>query len=88
MRSPRAKKFEVLVKLDHFSKFLKYFQNFEKQIKITKSMDFFAHGERATLSHHFEPSYTVDKIFPVTNEFEDNYVILVMISCPTFDKMG
>ena len=34
------------------------------------------------------PVYTVDKIFPVTNEFADNYIILVMISCPTLDKTG
>ena len=40
--------------LDHFSKFLKYFKYFEKQSKLTKNVDFFARGERATLSHQFE----------------------------------
>ena len=47
------KKFELLVNLDHFSKFLKYF---EKQSKLTKNSDFFVRGERTTLSHHFELS--------------------------------
>ena len=51
--SPRAKKSEFLVNLDRFSKFLKYF---EKRSKLTKKLDFFVHGECATLSHHFEPS--------------------------------
>ena len=50
------KKIELLVNLDHFSKFLKYFKYFEKQSKLTKNVDFFARGERATLSHHFQPS--------------------------------
>ena len=44
------------VNLDRFSKFLKYFKYFEKQSKLTKNSDFFARGERATLSHHFGPS--------------------------------
>ena len=56
MRSPRAKKSEFLVNSDRFSKFLKYFKYFEKQSKSTKNLDFFARGERTTLSHHFEPS--------------------------------
>ena len=55
-RSPRAKKSEFLVNLDRFSKFLKYFKYFEKRSKLTKNSDFFACGECATLSHHFEPS--------------------------------
>ena len=56
MNAFEAKKFEFLVRLDHFSKFLKYFKYFEKQSKLTKNVDFFARGERATLSHHFQPS--------------------------------
>ena len=51
-----TKKSEFLVNLDHSSKFLKYF---EKRSKLTKNSDFFAHGERATLSHHFEPSWVI-----------------------------
>ena len=35
---------------------LKYFKYFEKRSKLTKNSNFFARGERATLSHHFEPS--------------------------------
>ena len=53
-RLPWAKKFESLVNLDRFSKFLKYFKFFEKPSKLTKNSDFFARGECATLSHHFE----------------------------------
>jgi hypothetical protein len=45
-----------LVNLDRFSKYLKYLRNFEKLYKLTKNSDFFAPGERATLSHHFESS--------------------------------
>ena len=45
-----GEKLEYLVNLDHFSKFLKYF---EKQSKFTKNSNFFGCGERATLSHHF-----------------------------------
>jgi hypothetical protein len=45
-----------LVNLDPFSKFLKYFKYFEKRSELTKNSDFFAGGERATLSHHFELS--------------------------------
>jgi hypothetical protein len=56
VRSPRSKKSEFLVDLDRFSKFLKYFKYFEKQSKLTKQSDFFARGECATLSYHFEPS--------------------------------
>ena len=56
MYALEAKKSEFLVHLDCFSKFLKYFKYFEKQSKLTKNSDFFAHGERATLSHHFGPS--------------------------------
>jgi hypothetical protein len=56
VRSPRSKKSEFLVDLDRFSKFLKYFKYFEKPSKLTKNTDFFARGERPTLSHHFEPS--------------------------------
>ena len=52
-RSPRAKKYEFLVNLDSFLKFLKYF---EKQSKWTKNSDFFAFKAYTTLSHHFEPS--------------------------------
>ena len=47
---------EFLVDLDRFSKYLKYLRNFEKLSKLTKNSDFFARGERTTLSHHFEPS--------------------------------
>jgi hypothetical protein len=50
------KKIELLVNLDHFSIFLKYFKYFEKQSKLTKNLDFFVCGECATLSHHFKPS--------------------------------
>ena len=50
------KEIRILVDLDRFSKFLKYFKYFEKRSKLTKNSDFFARGERATLSHHFEPS--------------------------------
>jgi hypothetical protein len=53
-RSPRKKKSEFLVNLDHFSKYLIYLRNFEKQSKLTKNSDFFAPGECATLSHQFE----------------------------------
>jgi hypothetical protein len=53
VRSPRAKKSDFLVNLDHFSKNLR---NFEKWSKSTKSSDFFARGKSATLSHHFETS--------------------------------
>ena len=53
---PRTKKFEILVNLDCFSKFLKYFKYFERQSKLIKNVDFFVRGERATLFHHFEPS--------------------------------
>ena len=49
-------KSEFLVNLDRFSKFLKYFKYFEKQSKLSKNSAFFERGERATLSHHFEPS--------------------------------
>ena len=49
-------KSKFLVNLDRFSKYLKILKNFEKQSKLTKNSDFFAGGERATLSHHFEPS--------------------------------
>ena len=51
-----AKKSEVLVNLDRFLKFLKYFKYFEKRSKLTKNLDIFRCGDRATLSHHFEPS--------------------------------
>ena len=50
------KEIRVLVNLDHFSKYLKYLRNFEKRYKLTKNSNLFARGERATLSHHFEPS--------------------------------
>ena len=50
------KEVRVFVNLDHFSKYLKYLRNFEKQSKSTKNSDFFARGEHATLSHHFEPN--------------------------------
>ena len=53
-RSPREKKFEFLVNLDYFSKYLKYLRNFEKRSKLTKNSDFFARGERTTLSHQFD----------------------------------
>jgi hypothetical protein len=53
-RSQRAKKFDLLVNLDRFSKYLKYLRNFEKQSKLTKNSNFFVRGERATLSHQFE----------------------------------
>jgi hypothetical protein len=53
---PHPEKSKFLVNLDRFSKFLKYFKYFEKGSKLTINSDFFAHGERATLSHHFEPS--------------------------------
>jgi hypothetical protein len=48
-RLQRPKKSEFLVDLDPFSKFLKYFKYFEKRSKLTKNLDFFARGERATL---------------------------------------
>ena len=51
-----CKKIDFLVILDRFSKLLKYFKYFEKQSKLTKNVDFFARGEHATLSHHFQPS--------------------------------
>ena len=54
-----VKKSEFLVNLDRFSKFLKYFKYFEKRSKLTKNSTFFASGERATLSHHFEPSQVI-----------------------------
>jgi hypothetical protein len=57
VRSPRAKKSKFLVDLDCFSKYLKYLRNFEKQSELTKNSDFFARGERTTLSHHFEPTF-------------------------------
>ena len=47
------KEIRVLVNLDRF---LKYLRNFEKRSKLTKNLDFFGRGKRATLSHHFEPS--------------------------------
>ena len=50
MRLPHAKKFEFLDNLDRFSKYLR---NFEKRSLLTKNLDFFARGERATLSHQF-----------------------------------
>ena len=50
------KEIQFLVNLDRFSKYLKYLKNFETRFKLTKNSDFFACGERATLSHHFEPS--------------------------------
>ena len=53
MGESSAKKFEFLVNLNHFSKYLR---NFEKRSKLTKNSDFFALGEPATLSHHFELS--------------------------------
>ena len=59
MRSPRAKKFEFLVNLDPFSKYFKYLRNFEKRSKLTKNLDFFVRGERAILSHPFEPSWVI-----------------------------
>ena len=52
----RSKVSKFLVHLDRFPKFLKYFKYFEKQSKLTKNVDFFARGERSTLSHHFESS--------------------------------
>ena len=54
--SPNEKKSEFFVNLDYFSKYLKYLRNFEKRSKLTKNSDFFALGEPATLSYHFEPS--------------------------------
>jgi hypothetical protein len=33
---------------------VKYLRNFKKRSKLTKNSDFFARGERATLSHQFE----------------------------------
>jgi hypothetical protein len=42
--------------LDRFSKYFNYFKYFEKWSKLTKNSDFFARGERTTLSHHFELS--------------------------------
>ena len=44
------------VNSDRFSIFLKYLKNFEKRSKLTRNSDFFARGEHATLSHHFEPT--------------------------------
>ena len=54
MGAPRAKKSEFLVNLDRFSKYLKYLRNFERRSKLPKNSDFFALGERVTLSRHFE----------------------------------
>ena len=45
---------EFLVNLNCFSKYLKYLRNLEKRSKLTKNLNFFAHGERTTLSHQFE----------------------------------
>ena len=56
MYASELKKSEFLVHLVRFSKYLKYMRNLEKQYKLTENSDFFARGERATLSHHFEPS--------------------------------
>ena len=50
-----GEKSEFLVDLYRFSKFLKYFKYFEKRSELTKNSNFFARGEHATLSHHFEP---------------------------------
>jgi hypothetical protein len=50
------KEIRVFGYLDCFSKYLKYLRNFEKRSKLTKNSDFFEPDERATLSHHFEPS--------------------------------
>ena len=52
----RRKEIRVFGYLDCFSKYLEYLRNFEKRSKLTKNLDFFARGERATLSHHFELS--------------------------------
>jgi hypothetical protein len=54
MGESSAKKSKFLVNLDRFSKFLKYFKYFENWSNSTKNWNFFARGERATLSHHFE----------------------------------
>ena len=62
MGLPSAKISEFLVNLDRFSKFLKYFKYFEKRSKLNKNLDFFASGECATLSHHFEPSIGYSQI--------------------------
>ena len=55
--SPRAKKSKFLVNLDRFSKYLKYLRNFEKP-KTHISL-LLRHTHYTTLSHHFEPNYTI-----------------------------
>jgi hypothetical protein len=50
------KEIKFLVNLDRFSKYLKYMRNSETRFELTKNLDFFERGKRATLSHHFEPS--------------------------------
>ena len=52
----RSKEIRVFGSFRPFFKYLKYLRNFEKRSKLTKNSNFFARGERATLSHHFEPS--------------------------------
>ena len=39
-----------------FRPFFNIFKYFEKRSKLTKNLDFFGRGKRATLSHHFESS--------------------------------
>ena len=78
-RSPRKKKSEFLVNLDHFSKYLKYLRNFEKRSKLTKNSDFLARGERATLSHHLS-LLTYDSIVHITHNKTDQFCH--MTKCP------
>ena len=84
-----SKETEFLVNMDHFSKYLKYLRNFEKQCKLTKNSDFFVRGERATLSHQFEQRQWFDRAKFSVNilQFLKDAVITVGVSfrlCSSF----
>ena len=78
-----------MVNLDHFPKYLKYLRNFKIRSKLTKNSDFFARGERTTLSHQFEQRQHFNRAkFSVnTFQFLKDVVITVGVSfslCPSF----
>jgi hypothetical protein len=53
----KAKKFEFLVHLDVFSKYLRIF--LKNSLNEPKNSDFFASEAYTTFSHHFEPSWVI-----------------------------
>jgi hypothetical protein len=72
---------------------LKYLRNFKKRSKLTKFSDFFAYGERATLSHQFEQRQYFNRANFSVNilQFLKDAVITVGVSfrlCSSFSVMA